>query len=128
MSKERIDEFYDMIAAADGDFDSVADPLIADLNAALDKWNEKMDQEEKLQDAITVADHLNDFVAKYYSTEYLKFDPELIIAACELLAKPEDWFNSPRFLEDLDKFLTPEVKEEVPEVGSLNDLVMKKGW
>ena len=61
MSKNRVDEIYNMILASDGDFDTVAQIITDDLNAALARYQEK-DKEAAAQE---LADHFNEFISTY---------------------------------------------------------------
>lgn len=63
---KRVDELYNMIAAADGDVDQIAQPFMDDLNAAYAKWQDRIDALKKKEEAESVAESFNSFVKKWY--------------------------------------------------------------
>ena len=127
MSKKRIDEIYNMILVSDGDFDTVAQIITDDLNAALTRYKEK--DKDKETAAQELADHFNEFIAAYYPNSKVKYNSKMILDAMNFESKFEKVNN---FTDALDMFcdvlenFDSEKSESKPK--TLEEMIKNKGW
>lgn len=122
MSKQRIEDFYEQILESDGDFEAVADPVIADLNAAMEKYK----NQNRTIEAQKVADCFNDFIKTFYPASKLKYDGQMII---ELMDFEKKFSNVNDATEVFNTILDKVIKKiEVPKEKTLEDMVKRKGW
>ena len=125
MSKNRVDEIYDMILDHDGDFDAVARSITADLNAALTKYKEH----DKQKDAEELANHFNEFISTYYPNSKVKYNAQIILDAMDFGSKFTKVTNISdaidAFCDILDKF-EPENSSSEPK--TLEEMLKNKGW
>jgi hypothetical protein len=125
MSKNRIDEIYNMILDHDGDFDAVAQSITADLNAALTKYKDQ----SKETDAQKLADHFNAFISVHYPNSKVKYTAQMILDAMDFETKFTNVNNISdaidAFCDILNKF-EPENLNSEPK--TLEEMLKNKGW
>ena len=122
MSKQRIEDFYEQILESDGDFEAVADPVIADLNAAMEKYK----NQNRTIEAQKVADCFNDFIKTFYPASKLKYDGQMII---ELMDFEKKFSNVNDATEVFNTIFNRVIKKiEVPKKKTLESMVKEKGW
>lgn len=125
MSKERVDEIYNMILASDGDVDTVAQIIADDLNAAVDRYQEK-DKETAAQE---LADHFNEFISTYYPSSKVKYNSKMILDAMNFGSKFEKVNNLTdaldMFCDVLENF---DSKKSESEPKTLEEMIKNKGW
>lgn len=125
MSKKRVDEIYNMICASNGDFDTVAQIITDDLNAALARYQEK-DKETAAQE---LADHFNEFISAYYPNSKVKYNSKMILDATNFGLKFEKVNNITDaldiFCNALENF-DSEKSDSKPK--TLEEMIKNKGW
>lgn len=125
MSKKRVDEIYNMLLASDGDFDTVAQIITDDLNAALTRYKDN-DKETAAQE---LADHFNEFISTYYPNSKIKYDSKIILDVMKFESKFQ---NANNFDDVLDTFcdvlevIEPEKPKAEPK--TLEEMLKNKGW
>ncbi len=122
MSKNRIDEIFDLILENGGDVDVVAKDIMDDLNAALAKWNDK----SKEEDAQKLADHFNAFISVHYPQSEVKYTGKMIIDAMDF----EKNFSKTDNITDLiDGFLDLlDGEKPKPKKKTLEEMIKDKNW
>ena len=125
MSKNRVDEIYNMILASDGDFDTVAQIITDDLNAALARYQEK-DKETAAQE---LADRFNEFISTYYPNSKVKYNSKMILDAMDFESKFEKANNLTDVLDmfcDVLENFDSEKSDSEPK--TLEEMIKNKGW
>lgn len=121
---KRVDELYNMIAAADGDVDQIAQPFMDDLNAAYAKWQDQKDNQKKSEEAESVAESFNSFVEKWYPENKGIVKGKDIIEILDFMKKI---FDPDMDVEDILANFCGLVRTD-PQEKTFEEMIAEKGW